>query len=168
VELADRAAAGHQDGLLRLQRLGKRGWSEIHDGFVASVSEIPAPPFNNVVVYADFDPAAASDALGRVAASGFPFSLQTRPAPTAAGAEIAERFDLERQAGMPLMGLSDLPAGPAVDGLMLRRLGPEEGAVHARIAAGAFDAPLELMLALTPPEVMAAEGIHFLVGELDG
>ncbi len=166
--LADRAAAGHQAGWLKLyDRLG-HGWAETHEGFVAGVSGLPAPPFNNATVYRDCDPAELVEVVSRIADSGYPFSLQTRPAVTDGAVRIAEQFGMERQPGMPLMGLTDPPTDRAVAGLSLRRLNSDEAETHASIAADAFGAPLELMMRLTTPETMQSPDVHFLGGDIRG
>ncbi len=168
MELADWAAVGHQDGLLKLHRALDGRWVETHPGFVAGVSGITAAPFNRVAVYSDFDAAALTDVLTRVADTGLPFSLQSRPAVTEAVGAVADRLGMTPQMGMPLMGLSELPDGPSVDGLALCRLGPEGAEVHAQLSAEVFGTPIEVSRTLTPPEAMRGQGAHFLGGEIAG
>jgi GNAT superfamily N-acetyltransferase len=168
MELADWAAVGHRDGLLKLHRVLRGRWVETHPGFLAGVLGIAAAPFNRITIYAPFDEAKLMEDHTRVADSGLPFSLQARPAVSDAAAAVAERFAMAPGSGMPMMGLTDPPNGPAVDGLALRRLGPEAAELHATLTAKVFGTPIEVARTLTPPEAMSGHGGHFLGGEIAG
>jgi GNAT superfamily N-acetyltransferase len=168
MELADRAAVGRQDGLHKLQGILGRGWTESHPGFVATVTEVPVPAFNGVSVHGDFDPAELTELTERVLNSGFPVSLQARPAQAEGAAAIAEHFGMERGTEMPMMGHTGPPPVRRVDGMALRELGPAEGAIHAAISAECFGAPLELMRSLATPAMIASPSLHFVAADLDG
>jgi GNAT superfamily N-acetyltransferase len=160
------AVAGHRDGLFKLRRLLDRGWVESHDGFVAGVLELPIPPFNAVTLYAEADRTAVTDALQHVRAAGLPFSLNSRPEAAELAAAIAGEFGMVGQPGMPLMGVTQAPAEPTLDGLVLRAMTGEESETHARIAAEAFGGPI--MLELAAPDMMTGQDVHFVAADLHG
>jgi ribosomal protein S18 acetylase RimI-like enzyme len=166
MELADRAAAGHGAGWLKLRRLLNRGWLEANESFVAAVTLVPAHSFNGATVYGAFDRAELSVTLERVAASGLPFCLQARPSVADAAAEVARQLGMQRAPGMPLMVATEPPPPQPVEGLRLRPLGPDEGENQASVTAEAFDASLELMRELSTPELMARPGAHPYAGDL--
>ncbi len=167
-ELADLAAVGHQAGWVKLYDRSGGGWVETHEGFLAGISGLPSPNYNGVAVYGEFDQAELTDALERVAASGLPFALQARPGVTEAVDAFAHPRGMTRLAGMPLMALTEPAPQRELAGLTLRRLGSDEGEIHAEIAAAAFGAPVMLMRMLSNPTMMDAPGVHVLGGDIAG
>jgi len=84
------------------------------------------------------DPAAVARLLDSVREAGVPHCMQLRPGWPPEMDEIAGTGTRARSWG-PLMVLEDdgqLIAALEVEGLSLRQLMPEEGALHARVAAG--------------------------------
>ncbi len=57
---------------------------------------------------------------------------------------------------------------PATEGLALRRLAPDEAALHCEIAAEAFGAPTEVFAALVPEAALARPELRGYVGEVNG
>ena len=118
------------------------------------------------------DPAAVTRLLDSVSETGVPHCMQLRSGWPPEMDEIARERGLVRVAGEPLMVLEDdgrLIAALEVDGLSLRQLMPEEGALHARVAAGGHvvrqEAPYRKV---TSPEVLRTPGLRSYVGEVRG
>jgi GNAT superfamily N-acetyltransferase len=168
VSAADRAAASHQASWRQVHGQWGRGWLELHPGFMASASELALPAFNGATVYGPCVPTELAAALDALDASGFPYCLQARPAVHAQVAPLAHRHRLEPRDPVPLMLCEQPPTPPAVPGLSIRRLAPEESAIHAAILAEAFTAPLELSVELTPPALLVPDNVWTLVGILAG
>jgi hypothetical protein len=102
--------------------------------------------------------------LDSVREAGVPHCMQLGPGWPPEMDEIARERGLVHVAGEPLMVLEDdgqLTAVLEVDGLSLRQLAPEEGVLHARVAAGGHvvrqEAPYRKV---TSPEVLRTPGLR--------
>lgn len=120
----------------------------------------------------DVDAAAVARLLDAVRGAGVPYRLQLRQGWGPEVDEVARERGLVRVAGEPLMVLDDdrrLAPALEVDGLALRQLAPDQGATHARVAAGGQVVRDEAAyLSVTSPEVLRTEGLRCYVGELEG
>lgn len=148
-------------------------WTRLDRGALGVVSGVDLPGFNGVWSdTAEVGPAAVAGLLDDVRAAGVPHCLQLRAGWPGEVARIAQERDLVRVDGEPIMVLEDdreLDGALAVPGLSLRELAPEEGPLHARIAAGGGvvgkEAPYRKFAA---PEVLRTTGLRCYVGEVDG
>ena len=73
-----------------------------------------------------------------------------------------------RDDDVPLMCAGSVSGAPHPAGLAIRRLGPDEAALHVRVAAAGFDAPPAVFAAVMTERMLAAEGMRAYVGEVDG
>jgi acetyltransferase (GNAT) family protein len=146
---------------------------DFRDGVMACATGIPTPGLNGVwCSRRDPDPAEIRRLLGELSSRGLPHMLQLRPGGEQAAAAVPEEEGLTRADDMPLMRL-DEPAAleralAAAPGLDIRRLGPEDGDLHARTAASGFGEKPEHFVRLLPPPVMGADGVRAYAGEVDG
>ena len=168
IALADAAASAHREGWAKLLTHVGHGWSHGGEGWLAGVTGLTAAPFNGINVYAGASAEELEPPLRRIALSGLPYALQTRPVALRAVGDLARRHVMERQPAVPFMVATSAVTADPVPGLEIRTLGPLDGEAHARIVAEVFDAPLELMRHLSTPELLGAPGIEVLLGVLDG
>ncbi|HET9074460.1 MAG TPA: GNAT family N-acetyltransferase [Solirubrobacteraceae bacterium] len=166
--LADAAARAHREGWAKLLDHVGHGWSQAGDFWLAGVTGLPAAPFNGLNVYGPCLVQELGAQLRRIALSGLPCALQTRPGSRRMVAQLARRHGMARQPSAPIMAITAAPSAAAVPGLKIRTLAPEDGEPHARIVAEVFDAPLGLMRQLSSPRLLRAPGIEVLLGVLDG
>ena len=148
-------------------------WARREGGALGVVSGVELGGFNGVWGEAqDVDPAAVARLLDTVRESGMPHCLQLRPGWPPEVDEIARERGLVRVAGEPLMVLEDdrrLAASREVDGLSIRQLSPEEGALHAHVAAGSHVVRAEVPYRkVVSPEVLRTPGLRCYLGEVRG
>lgn len=120
----------------------------------------------------DVDPGVVAAFLDKLGEAGVPHCMQLRPGWPAKVDEVARARGLSRVTGEPLMVLQDdRHLGDALEagGLSLRQLLPEEGAVHAHVAAlGGVVGKEEPYRAMTRPEVLRTDGLRCYVGDVAG
>ncbi|HYO61245.1 MAG TPA: GNAT family N-acetyltransferase [Actinomycetota bacterium] len=147
-------------------------WVDERDGAAAVVTGIPGWGRNGVwTTRRDVAPEILDELLGRVAEADVPHSLQLREGAPAELIGIARRHGLVFDADEPVMVLDDpapLASFAGVDGFAVRRLGPHEGALHARVAAPSFDERVEVFEAAASPEILSVPGIRCFAGEAGG
>jgi hypothetical protein len=170
---ADRTAAALVDTWGHLMALHPDAWMETHDGVSACATGIPSPGLNGIWCSGrDPDPAAIRSLLGKLRALGLPHLIQLRPSASQAAAAVVEQEGYTPADDVPLMRLDDPAllerADEAVPQLAVRRLGADEGELHARTAAAGFGADPDHFVRLLPPQVMAASGMRVYVGEVEG
>jgi GNAT superfamily N-acetyltransferase len=169
----DRVATALVDTWGHLMALHPDAWMETHDGVSACATGIPSPGLNGVWCSGrDPDPAAVRLLLAKLRASGLPHLVQVRPDAGRAAAAVAKEDGYAVADDVPLMCLDDPAllerADEAVAHLSVRRLGADEGALHARTAAAGFEEEVDNFVRLLPPPVMAASGLRAYVGEVEG
>ena len=170
---ADEIARSHVRAWELLAGAVPGGWVRREGGALGVMTGVELGGFNGVWGEAqDVDPAAVARLLDSVREAGVPHCMQLRPGWPPEMDEIARERGLVRVAGEPLMVLEDdgqLIAALEVEGLSLRQLMPEEGALHARVAAGGHvvrqEAPYR---EVTSPEVLRTPGLRCYVGEVRG
>src|SRR5215210_7895242 len=170
---ADVAATALVDTWGHLMALHPEAWMETHDGVSACATGIPSPGLNGVWCSSeDPDPAAIRLLLAKLRAIGVPHVLQVRPGAEAAAAVVADEDGYTPADDVPLMRLDDPArlegADEAVPQLAIRRLGADEGALHAQTAAAGFGEATETFARLLQPPVMSASGLRAYVGEVGG
>ncbi len=169
---ADLVAAAAAEGLETYARAFTGGRTERRAGVLLAMSGAPAANLNAVISSeANPDPAGVSMALAELAARGLPHSLQGRPGAHLQLRRLARRFRLRRAGELQLLALpraERLGGLAAHSELTLRRLAPDEGALHGRIVAAAFGAEPGLIQRLYPDELLGHERIRVLVGETGG
>lgn len=149
--------------------LGERvpgGWSSHDADHVASVTGIAAPTMNGVWS-AHPDETGFPRWLSSVRDAGVPYCAQF-PSGSAAGRNAAEAAGLTRGEDAPLMYTGAGTAAAVVPGFVVRRLGAEELAVHAEVAAAGFGAPAALFAPLLALGVAERPALHFYVAEVGG
>lgn len=149
------------------------GWSHPLGGAVGVVSGVELPGFNGVwgeVV--DVDPAAVAQLLDEVRSAGVPHCLELRQGWPPAVAKVARDRGFVRVDAEPVMVLQSsqgLDAAPTAGGLTVRRLAPDEGELHARIAAAGGVVGREIPYRkFASPEVLGVPGLRCYIGEVDG
>jgi GNAT superfamily N-acetyltransferase len=167
---ADRFAAAVTD-LRRRLSTGIPGCRLLtEDGAAAWITGIPYPAFNYVWLERP-NPSAYTvmTLLNEVADTGVPFTFDLRPGSDPVLADLAAAQGMRPDGELPLMIL-DATAGVGgirrAHGLVVRRLGPHEGAAHAQVAAAAFGGPEELFR--PSPGLLGLKGLRCYVGEVDG
>lgn len=147
-------------------------WVDERDGATAVVTGIDGWGRNGVwTTRPDVAPEVVDELLDRVGGAGVAHSLQLREGTSAELVAIAQRHGLVFDADEPAMVLDDpsaLASFANVRGLAVRRLGPHEGALHARVAAPAFDERVEVFEAAASPAIMSVPGIRCFAGEVGG
>jgi N-acetylglutamate synthase len=130
---------------------------------------IPMAPLNGVWPHAGAEPRVVASLLDRLEASGLPHCLQL-PWEDQALAALGPGRGMSPAGEIPLMVLENeaLCQTDSPSELTIRELDPVEARIHSGLAAGAFEEPREYFDRLTPPEILALEGLHCYVGEVDG
>jgi GNAT superfamily N-acetyltransferase len=148
------------------------GWTVDEPGVTTGVSGVALPTVNGVWVHGtDVDAGVVGALLDRVAATGLPFCLQARPQVAQSMADVAADRAMTPDEVVPLMVLAevgDLQINEAPPDLTVRELVPEEAVIHARVAAPAFEAPVEAFVQLMSPSALSAPGVRCYVGEVEG
>lgn len=138
------------------------------------MSGIALPWFNGVWgEETHVEPAAVARLLDDIGAAGVPHAMQLRPGWPPVIAQVARDRGLVRVHGdEPVMVLDhedSLESALSVEGLSIRELDPDEGDLHARIAAAGgvvrSEAPYRR---LTTPRVFSTPGLRCYVGEVSG
>lgn len=141
-------------------------------GATACVTTVPVPILNGVYVAGDtVDLPVVRALLEEVSTFGAFYCLQGRPVASRALAGVAGDRGLVRIDDAPLMALqrtSRLGPAQAVEGLVVRELGPDERHLHNETLAAGYGAPVELIDTLVPPELFTAEAVRFYAGLVDG
>jgi N-acetylglutamate synthase len=77
---------------------------------------------------------------------------------------------MRRDIDIPFMALGGESRLPQLDQgrLAIEVLDPQEAAIHARVAAVAFEVPVDEFLRLMTPAVLGRSGIRTYVGKIDG
>lgn len=149
------------------------GWVRREDGLLGAMTGVELAGFNGVwSETGNVDPEVVARLLDAVGAAGVPHCMQLRPGWPPAVDEVARARGLLPVPGEPLMVLfdgDDLPVAEGDGGLSLRRLPPEEGALHAHVAARGEvvrrEGPYHKV---TSPEVLRTPGVRCYVGEVGG
>lgn len=149
------------------------GWTRREGGTLGVMSGVVLPGFNGVWGETrDVDPDTIGRLLDDVRAAGVPFCMQLRHGWPVEVDEIARRRGLARGQGEPVMVLDDVRAldrALSVGDLRIRQLGPDEGGVHAAVAAAGGVVGAELPYrSMTVPEVLCMPGLRCYVGEVGG
>lgn len=148
------------------------GWFCRRGGLFAAVTGLAVPNLNGVwTEESDFDEQAASELLDEVRSRGVPYCFQVRPGSAERGSALAATHAMAEDEDIPLMILEDAPVPWRTLGgesLTIRRLDPQEAAVHNRIAAHGFDVPEEAFEHLITPEVLRTPRTRCYIGEVDG
>jgi N-acetylglutamate synthase len=139
----------------------------------ACATGIPSAGLNGVWCSGrDPDPARIERHLDELSARRVPHLLQLRPGTGDAALAVPERRGLTADVDVPLMRLDDRTAleraAAAVPELVVRELSPEQGSLHARVAAAGFDEDQTYFERLLPPVVLAMDGVRLYLGEVDG
>jgi ribosomal protein S18 acetylase RimI-like enzyme len=147
-------------------------WMEERDGVAGVVTGIPGTGFNGVwVERLDAAPETVARVLDRVAESKVPHCLQLRAGASPGLEELPLSRGMVLDGEEPTMVLEDTSAlERALDapGLAIERLGPRDGAIHARIAAAAFGARVEAFEAAATDAILSTPGIRCYAGRVDG
>lgn len=148
-------------------------WVQREGGALGVVTGARLGGFNGVWgVARDVEPGALGRLLDEVRRAGVPHCMQLRPGWPLEADEIARERGLARVPGEPLMVLEDdrlVARALEVEGLTLRQLAPDEGGLHARVAAGGQVVREEAAYrAVISPEVLRAPEIRCYVGEVSG
>ena len=106
--------------------------------------------------------------LGELADTGLPFCLQVRPGMDRAARAAAERRGMTPDEDAALMVATSPPAARVPAELTLRRLAAEETAVHIRVAAAGFEAPVAVFEPLITAQMLRTHGVAVYVGEVEG
>jgi N-acetylglutamate synthase len=141
------------------------------EGAVAVVSGIPTPNLNGVFLErANPSAAAVAALLDKVAAADVPHSLHLWSESDNLLSDLAARRDMVREDPVPAMVLDGTVVArtPSPAGLAIRQLSPEEGFLHAHVAAAAFEIPGDYFQRLLNPDVLGLDSVRCYVGELDG
>jgi GNAT superfamily N-acetyltransferase len=165
----DAASAALLDAFDLLARWLPSGRVLRRGDLLAAVTGVPIPGLNGV--WAPSGGAAdLAGALDEVVATGLPHCLEF-PAGDPRGSAVAEERGMQRVDDVPLMRLDAEPSLPAEGpfrSMRIRRLAPQEAALHAEVAAAGFGAPVELFEPLATPELLAHDELAVYVGEIDG
>jgi GNAT superfamily N-acetyltransferase len=144
------------------------GWARRAPGAIAVVTHLPLPTLNGVMCgSADANPSEVAELLGAVRDTGLPHCLQLPTGGTALRALALERA-MTRGEDIPLMRLDGVPRESISSALHVRRLTPEDAAVHADIAARGFGAPVAVFAPLVAQPLVSTNGLALYVGEVDG
>lgn len=147
-------------------------WIDERDGAAAVVTGFPGWGRNGVwTERSDVAPEVVAELLDLVAAEGVPHSLQLRAGAPPELADVARRHGMTFDAEEPWMILEDtalLARAVDVPGLAIRRLDPREGAIHARIAAPAFDERVDVFEVAASEAILSVPGIRCYAGEVNG
>lgn len=166
----DAAAIALAQSWLRIGNTLPGGWARVEGGVTAAVTGIPVPYLNGVFVI-DGSRDRVASMLEAVAATGLPHCLLLRPEIAGSMGALATRRGMTRTADVPLMvldGIEAMPQPASPLGLTIRRLQPEEAAVHAHTAAAGFEAPEEVFLRLMTPQMLRFDGARCYIGEVAG
>lgn len=149
--------------------VSRSGWSRSAEGLFAAVTGCPVPTLNAVLASRR---GASADGinplLDEVAAAGFPYCLQSRDA---AADEVAQARGFALGGSVPLMVLRDdsaLAAALRVEGLQIRRLGPDDLGLHLDAVVNGFGMPAEILAPFVDSDLLRVSGISAYVGYLDG
>jgi ribosomal protein S18 acetylase RimI-like enzyme len=170
---ADQTAAALIQAWQALMDAHPDAWMEVSDGIAACVTGIPSPGLNGIwCARRDPDPDELRRLLVELKDRGVPHLLELRPGTDEAALAVAAESDLVPADDMPLMRLDDPGefdrARAAAPMLSIRELGPDEAALHARVAAAGFGENPDHFVRLLPPVVMAVDGFRAYAGEVDG
>lgn len=141
------------------------------DGAIAAVTGIPAPTLNGVWLQrANPSPAAITALLDKVAAAEVPHTLHLWSESDDRLSELAAKRGMIWEERVPAMVLDGMAAAtpPSPPGLAIRQLSPDEGSVHARVAAAGFGIPGDYFQLLFNRAVLELGAVRCYVGELDG
>lgn len=154
------------------------GWVRRAGGALGVMTGVGLGGFNGVWGEAqEVDPAAVAALLDAVRDAGVPHCLQLRLGWPPEVDTVARERGLVRVPGEPVMVLDrdrldhdrNVRGALEVPGLSLRRLLPEEAALHARVAAeGVVTRSEALYREVVCPEVLRTPGISCYVGEANG
>ncbi|MGA3215136.1 MAG: GNAT family N-acetyltransferase [Acidimicrobiales bacterium] len=168
----DTVAAAFADTAQHMFSTASDGWLYRGAGVLAGATGAPLAMLNGIwAESSDPDPGTVAEMLDRLADSGLPHCMQLRPGSSDEIALKARSRAMAQQEKIPLMVLEDptrLSTASQLDGLTIRELSPAEGALHVRIAAGAFGMPEELFARVVTPELLSLAGVHCYIGEVDG
>ena len=147
------------------------GWVDEREGAAAVFTGIQVGGFNGVwTTSRDVAPEVVDELLERVAATGAPYSLHLREGRADALERIARERGMILDSEEPVMILRD-PAllEPALrSGAHIRQLGPDEGRVHAEVAAAVFGDDVEVAQAGATPAILSAPGLRCYVSDVGG
>jgi ribosomal protein S18 acetylase RimI-like enzyme len=147
------------------------GWVDEREGAAAVFTGIQVGGFNGVwTTSRDVAPDVVDDLLGRVAATGAPYSLHLREGTAAALEQIARARGMFLDSEEPVMILPDRSLLDAAQqsGVRIRQLGTNEGRVHAQIAAAVFGDDVEVAQAGATPAILSSPGLRCYAAEVDG
>jgi len=171
---ADRVtSAVVDDGVSLARGLGHRASTRIAGDASLLITGVQVPTLNGVLtVRVTATPDDVRQLLDVVAGENLPHSILMRPGCATELVRLARERGMVEDEPLPLMAVR-LPSDAIRDSarhpaLTIRTLGPDEGGIHAAIAAEGFEAPLEMFQQLIPPAVLAQPGSHAYVGSVDG
>lgn len=138
-------------------------------GVLGAVTGAPVPEMNGVWLRSTrAGPRMVEEVLDRVAASGLPHCLQSRPGVDAAIAGLAAARGMTAAGEVPLMVRDGQPA-PRVDSprLDLVQLAPGDVGQHAELVADCFEMPVEVARALLTERTLRVPGLRCYLGRVD-
>jgi predicted GNAT family acetyltransferase len=144
---------------------------ERRPGAIAAVTGVTEAILNPVLVLdAHADLRAVGELIERAASRGLPYCVQCRPELRGSLGAVVAAHRMQTGEDLPLMVLEQARGAKLapVARLSLRRLRPEESALHARVAAAGFEAPADIFEQLVPPSLLARKEVRCYVGEADG
>jgi GNAT superfamily N-acetyltransferase len=170
---ADAVAHANVDAWEMLARAVPGAWVRRDGGALGVVTGAQLGGFNGVRGQArDVDPEALGRLLDAVRAAEVPHCMQLRAGWPPDVEEVARLRGLVRVPGEPLMVISDergVAGRLEADGLDVRKLVPDDAALHARVAAGGGvtrrEGPYRDLIS---PAVLNTPGIRCYVGEAKG
>lgn len=146
-------------------------WIDERDGAAAVFTGIAGSGDNGVwTLRPDVAPGVVAELLDRVGAAGVPHSLQLREGASPELTGVARRHGMVLDAEEPVMvldGPASLEVPAEIPGFTMRRLRPDEGRVHAHIAAPAFEDEVDAFEAATSV-ALSVPGFRCYVGEVEG
>ena len=171
-DVADRTASALVETWHGLMSAHPDAWMELADGICACATGIPIAGLNGVWSSTrDPDPAVVHRFLAELRRRGLPHVLELRPGSADNAMAVPGEEGLTPSDDMPLMRLDDPAAlarvSDSVPDLAIRRIGPEEVALHARLVGAGFGEDPDHFIRLLPAPVVAADGVRLYAGEVD-
>jgi len=161
------------DGVRLVRGLGAGASTRTAGDASLMITGVPIPTLNGVLTVRPTATAAdVGDLLDVVARHNLPHSILMRPGCRSELVRLAKQRGMVKDDPLPLMAVL-LPSDRIRQAshhanLAIRVLDPDEGGIHAAIAADGFEAPLEMFEQLIPRPVLAQTGNHAYVGRVDG